>query len=106
MSAPEPPPFDAPWQAQVFAMTVSLSERGLFGWDEWTKALGAEIAAGPSRAGNEAYFLVWLSALESLLTSKGVAAKGRLRELAEAWREAAEATPHGKPIVLGAKAIA
>ena len=45
-SAPEAPPFDEPWQAQAFAMAVSLNQRGLFSWSEWTKALGAEIAAG------------------------------------------------------------
>jgi hypothetical protein len=32
-----------------------------------------------------------------------VAAPGQLAELAEAWREAAEATPHGQPIVLDAR---
>ena len=106
MSAPEAPPFDEPWQAQIFAMAVKLSERGLFTWDEWTRALGAEIAAGRQETGAEAYFLAWLNALEKLLLAKGVAAAGELRDLAEAWREAAEATPHGQPIVLGARANA
>ena len=103
MSAPEAPPFDEPWQAQIFAMAVKLSERGLFTWDEWTRALGAEIAAGPAEAGNEAYFMSWLNALENILIDKNVTVAKYLRELAEAWREAAEATPHGRPIVLGAR---
>ena len=97
-SAPEPPPFDEPWQAQAFAMAVSLNQRGLFSWSEWTKALGAEIAAGP----DEPYFQAWLRALEKILIAKGVASSGELHDLAEAWRTAAEATPHGRPIVLGA----
>ena len=60
-SAPEAPPFDEPWQAQVFAMAVSLEQRGVFDWSEWTRALGAEIAAGPDQAGHEAYFQAWLA---------------------------------------------
>jgi nitrile hydratase accessory protein len=59
LNAPEAPPFEAPWQAQVFAIVVSLNARGLFGWDEWTRALGAEIAAGPAEAGAEVYFALW-----------------------------------------------
>ena len=97
MSAPEPRTFDEPWQAQAFAIAVSLSERGLFSWGEWTAALGAEIARTPERP----YFEAWLDALEALLLAKGVAAPGELAELAKAWREAAEATPHGQPIALG-----
>jgi nitrile hydratase accessory protein len=103
LNAPDAPPFDEPWQAQVFAMAISLSERGLFTWSEWARALGAEIASGPEEAGNEAYFQAWLRALEKLLVAKGVASDARLHDLAEAWRAAAEATPHGRPIVLGAE---
>jgi nitrile hydratase accessory protein len=98
-SAPESPPFDEPWQAQVFAMAVSLNQRALFSWSEWTKALGAEIAADPDGP----YFQAWLRALEKISIAKGVASGGELHDLAEAWRAAAEATPHGRPIVLRAR---
>ena len=105
MNPPEAPPFEEPWQAQVFAMAVMINERGLFDWSEWADALGAEIAAGPREAGqeggNDAYFQNWLRALEKLLIAKGVASAADLAGLAEAWRAAAEATPHGQPIVLG-----
>ncbi|MGO9755188.1 MAG: nitrile hydratase accessory protein, partial [Roseiarcus sp.] len=89
MNAPEAPPFEEPWQAQVFAITVALNERGLFGWREWAEALGAEIADGPQEAGGEAYFQAWLRALESLVAAKGVASAADLANLAQAWREAA-----------------
>jgi nitrile hydratase accessory protein len=95
---PEPGPFEEPWQAQVFALAVSLSERGLFTWGEWAEALGAEIAKAPERA----YYDAWLEALEGLIVAKGVGSWGELAALAEAWEEAAEATPHGQPIVWGA----
>jgi nitrile hydratase accessory protein len=101
LNAPEAPPFDEPWQAQVFAIGVALNQRGLFNWSEWAQALGAEIAAGPQEAGNEAYFQGWLRALEEILVAKGVANAADLASLAQAWRAAALATPHGQPIVLG-----
>ena len=81
---------------------MSLNQRGLFDWSEWTTALGAEIAARPDEAGNAAYFRAWLGALEKILVAKGIASGGELSDLAEAWRAAAEATPHGEPIVLSA----
>lgn len=103
MNAPETPPFEEPWHAQVFAIVVMLNARGLFDWREWADALGAEIAAGRQEAGNETYFQNWLRALEKLLIAKGVANAADLGDLAQAWRAAAEATPHGQPIVLGAE---
>ena len=100
MSPPDAPPFDEPWQAQAFAMTVALSERGLFSWSEWTQTLGAELARRPDAAGNEGYFLAWLAALESLIVARGLAGPDDLPALARAWLAAADATPHGTPIVL------
>jgi len=102
LNAPEPPPFDEPWEAQVFAMAVALNERGLFSWSEWAQALGAEIAAGSQEAGNAIYFENWLRTLEKLLVAKGVATETDLVNIANAWRAATLATPHGHPIVLGA----
>jgi nitrile hydratase accessory protein len=103
LNAPEAPNFDEPWQAQAFAMAVALNERGLFDWGEWAKALGAEIAAAPQEAGNDAYFHSWLRALETMLIAKGATSAAELADLAEAWRAAAEATPHGRPITLAGR---
>ena len=60
------PVFREPWEAQAFAMALALHERGIFSWSEWAQALGAEIAAGPKKAGNAIYFENWLSALGQL----------------------------------------
>jgi nitrile hydratase accessory protein len=93
---PPEPAFAEPWHAQVFAIVLALHERGLFSWSEWTQALGVEIARAPER---EAYDN-WLEALEGLVAGKGAATRGEMAALAHAWIEAAEATPHGQPIVL------
>ncbi len=93
---PEGRVFEEPWQAQVFALCVSLNERGLFTWSEWAEALGGEIAKTPERA----YYDAWLDALEGLIVAKGVGTHDELHALEHAWAKAAEATPHGEPIVL------
>lgn len=101
MNAPQS--FEEPWQAHAFAMTLSLHERGVFTWSEWAHALSQEIRAAahleePDHG--ETYYLHWLKALETLVAAKGVASTLELRRLQEAWRHAAERTPHGVPIVL------
>ena len=98
------PVFPAPWAARAFAMALAMHERGLFTWAEWSDALAVEIAGAPEADGDaEAYWRAWLAALEWLLTAKSVARPGDLDALRDAWREAAEATPHGQPIELAAR---
>ena len=97
------PVFREPWEAQAFAMTVSLHQRGLFTWPEWAAALAAEItaaqAAGDADTG-DTYYHHWLAALESLVATKGAVSLGELQRSAQAWDHAAERTPHGQPIEL------
>jgi nitrile hydratase accessory protein len=88
--------FAAPWEAQAFAMTVSLAGRGAFTWTEWAAALAAEI----SRAPDANYYRQWLAALEALITAKGIATSEELDRYQRAWDSAAHRTPHGEPIVL------
>jgi nitrile hydratase accessory protein len=98
------PVFREPWEAQAFAMTLSLHERGLFTWPEWATALSAQIAAaqaaGDPDLGNS-YYRHWLAALEALIAGKGVASTDELARYSRAWTHAAERTPHGQPIELG-----
>jgi hypothetical protein len=39
------PVFAEPWQAQAFALAVTLSEQGHFTWKEWAAALAHELQA-------------------------------------------------------------
>jgi len=94
------PVFAEPWQAEAFAMTVALHERGLFSWEEWAAVLSAEVKAPGAAADGSDYYDCWLRALERLLAAKGVAAASDVQALAVAWERAAHATPHGKPILL------
>lgn len=97
------PVFAEPWQAQAFAMTLALHQRGVFAWTEWADALARQIgvaqAAGDDDRG-DTYYHHWLAALESLVTAKGLASSQALHDCADAWAQAAERTPHGQPIAL------
>jgi nitrile hydratase accessory protein len=94
------PVFDAPWQAAAFAMAVKLHEKGLFTWNEWAETLSAVMRDDDHMACG--YYEQWLEALERLIEDKRIASHAEIEDLALRWAHAAEATPHGKPIVLDA----
>jgi nitrile hydratase accessory protein len=97
------PVFREPWEAQAFAMALTLHERGLFTWSEWAAALADQIkraqAEGDPDTG-ETYYRHWLATLEHLVAEKGVATTETLHRYRDAWDHAADRTPHGKPIEL------
>lgn len=97
------PVFRAPWEAQAFAMTLALYERGAFSWKEWADALALAIsdaqAAGDPDTG-ESYYLHWLDALEAITKKKGLVTGELLVHRKQEWDDAARRTPHGKPIEL------
>ena len=97
------PVFRAPWEAHAFAMALSLHEKGLFAWTEWSAMLGEEIkkaqAAGDPDTG-ETYYHHWLATLERMVAEKGVTSAQLLAQHYRAWERAMHRTPHGKPIEL------
>lgn len=97
------PVFAAPWQAQAFALTLSLHQRGLFTWSEWAQALAQEIsraqAAGDADLG-DTYYHHWLAALERMVAAKGAGTAQELTRHQQAWDHAARRTPHGQPVEL------
>ena len=70
--------FAEPWEAQAFALVVSLNERGLFSWSEWTEA----VAAAPE----EGYYERWLATLERFLLARGETDEMTLARYRHAWR--------------------
>jgi len=97
------PVFAEPWQAQAFALTLRLHERGVFAWPDWARYLSEAIrdaqASGDPDLG-DTYYVHWVTALERLLRDQQIAAPLALAGLRQAWRTAAEATPHGQPVRL------
>ena len=103
--ADQAPVFAEPWQAQAFAMVLTLHQRGVFTWPEWAQALATQIAA--AQAGGDAdlgdtYYQHWLAALEAIVTVKGAATTDELLRTQRAWDHAADRTPHGQAISLRA----
>ncbi|HYQ71234.1 MAG TPA: nitrile hydratase accessory protein [Gammaproteobacteria bacterium] len=84
------PVFNAPWQAQAFALVVRLQEQGVFTWQEWAETLGESIDAarahGDPDLGNT-YYEHWLAALEKITLSKGLATDEILSEQKQAAHE-------------------
>jgi nitrile hydratase accessory protein len=97
------PVFREPWEAQAFALTLALHQRGVFSWTEWAEALAKQIrtaqAAGDADLG-DTYYRHWLAALEMLVAAKGASSVEELTRYQRAWGHAADRTPHGRSIEL------
>lgn len=97
------PVFHEPWQAQAFALAVSLIESGKISWNEWAATLGDEISRAADHDIAEdgtGYYELWLRALERLVVQAGMLDSADLAGLTEAWRQAYHDTPHGQPVQL------
>jgi nitrile hydratase accessory protein len=100
------PVFREPWEAQAFAMTVLLHQKGLFTWAEWAQALSTQIAASQTAPAAETpYYQHWLAALETLVAYKGLSSPDELTRYQRAWEHAAQRTPHGMSIDLQSEDI-
>ena len=94
------PVFAAPWQAEAFAITLALCEKGLFSWTEWAETLGDEIRTHPALDDGLHYYHLWLAALRKLLIRKGLTTDEECLSREHEWHRASLATPHGEPVVL------
>jgi len=96
-------PFDEPWHAEVFAVTLHLSEQKLFSWAEWTDAIGKQINKGKLTRhldGSNDYYNLWLQALIELILAKGITDAEAILDVQNRWADAYRNTPHGKPVKL------
>jgi nitrile hydratase accessory protein len=100
------PVFREPWEAQAFALTVALHERGLFAWSEWSAILAEEIERAGDADTGEAYYHHWLRALERVVAERRLTDADTLSRYRQAWKRAAARTPHGTPIELAAEDFA
>ena len=94
-------PFAEPWQAELFALTVALSDAGRFTWGEWAAAFGATLrhhGAERELDGSSDYYAAWLDALETLLDGTGLAPRDRAAAARARWEAAYLSTPHGQPV--------
>ena len=95
--------FSEPWEAQAFAIVITLSDSGYFTWKEWAKTLSETILRAEANGGasdGSDYYLNWVTALEQILESKGLADDVTLKNVKDEWEQAYKLTPHGKPVFL------
>ncbi len=92
--------FSEPWQAELFAITLNLCQRGIFEWDDWTECLGRSLKRGKKKHKDDLvnYFTNWIYALEEKLIEKKVAELKKIKNIENAWRDAISKTPHGKKV--------
>ncbi|MFC4294660.1 nitrile hydratase accessory protein [Novosphingobium tardum] len=68
--------FAAPWEASVFALTVRLSESGLFTWKQWVETFSKCLA----EKADVPYYQVWLEALEHMVTDRNLITREELAD--------------------------
>lgn len=99
------PVFREPWEAQAFALAVTLSQAGHFSWPEWADTLSQEIQAAQKKGDpglGTTYYQHWLNALERLCAEKELVTPSVQEQRKEEWRLAYLNTPHGQSIELAA----
>lgn len=103
MSDVPEPAFEAPWHAQVFALTVCLNEAGHFDWSDWARRFGVTLKQhGLTKElnGGDDYFTAWLATLESLLEEIEMVNPAAVERIRAAWENAYLHTAHGQPVTL------
>ena len=99
------PIFREPWEAQAFAVAISLMEVGHFTYAEWAEVLTEEINKAQQQGDpdlGDTYYEHWLNALERVCRARELVLAGDMVERAAQWRRAYLNTPHGQPIELSA----
>jgi len=97
------PVFAEPWQAQAFAIAVTLSDQGHFTWKEWAAELADTLRAAADRGepdDGSRYYEYWLATLERVVVARGLADPASLVTRKKAWTAAYRRTPHGTPVEL------
>lgn len=98
------PVFAEPWHAHVFALVLQLRAAGVFGWKEWGDMIAAGVDATQEAETadglHDLSYGRWLSALQALLSSKGLLAHSEVHIRQEEWLKAYLNTPHGQPVAL------
>jgi nitrile hydratase accessory protein len=94
------PVFTEPWQAQAFAMTVSLYNNGVFTWSEWAETFSGELKkrAPEDDQDGRYYYEDWLAGLETIVSNRTEVKPAKLGELKNKWEQAYRTTPHGEKV--------
>ena len=96
-------PFNEPWHAHIFAITVHLNEQGHFDWHDWSKVFSTALSSKGSEnliISDDDYYLIWLRTLEKFLREAGKIQSDEIMQYFRDWEAAFLNTPHGQPVTL------
>jgi nitrile hydratase accessory protein len=96
-------PFNEPWHAHIFAITVHLNEQGHFDWNDWSKVFSTALSSKDSEnliINDDDYYLIWLRTLEKFLREAGKIQSDEIMQYFRDWEAAFLNTPHGQPVTL------
>lgn len=96
-------PFNEPWHAHIFAITVHLNEQGHFDWNDWSKVFSTALSSKGSEnliINDDDYYLIWLRTLEKFLRETGKIQSDEIMQYFRDWEAAFLNTPHGQPVTL------
>ena len=74
--------FEAPWEARLFGITMSLYEAGIFEWEEFRTLLIEEIRSWDAAGHAEDewnYYERWAAAFEKLMAAKALCPTSELK---------------------------
>ena len=96
-------PFNEPWHAQIFALTVHLNEQGHFDWKDWSKVFSDALSSKDPKdliINDDDYYSIWLGTLEKFLGETVKIRSDEITQYFQDWRAAYLNTPHGQPVKL------
>ena len=73
--------FSAPWHCEVFALTISLHDKRVFDWEQWTSGLANKLKERPVNMEDDLdnYYSSWLEAIEELVLMKEVTCLDKIK---------------------------
>lgn len=80
--------FEAPWQARVFSLVVTMYRQGLFEWNEFQTRLIEEVQDEnhDDETLESVYYRQWMTAFQRLLADKGICDPNEIEERAAEFR--------------------
>lgn len=86
--------FEAPWQGRAFGMARAMSDAGVFAWDEFRAQLIEELSKAEATRAPFDYYRSFLTALERLVTDRGLLSARALDARLETLRRRAPGHDH------------
>ena len=92
-------PFEKPWHAELFAITILLIKNKIFSWPEWTSCFSEKLQQNRLEGmvdGGDDYYTIWLNTITDMIISKNITDVSYLYEVTQLCVSAYLTKPHSK----------